>query len=177
LECPPPLPKGPGLYILLLALEAPLLAPSRSGTVKLGPGIYAYIGSAGAGLRGRVCRHITSPRKLRWHVDVLTTSNWSALLAVAWSEGAWGVSWEDRLASTLCRLGEAPAPGFGASDSRGGERLCRLEDCVILPRALSLFGGDWSCALYAPSSLYCGGIDGFAEACLSLRTSRALTRL
>jgi len=177
LECPPAPPGEPGLYVLLLAVEAPLLAPSRSGVAKLEPGLYAYIGSAGAGLRGRVCRHITSPRRLRWHVDLLTASNASTLLAVAWSVGAWGAPWEDRLASTVCQLGEAPARGFGASDSGGGERLCRLGDCGAVTRALSAFGGRWSCTLYASSSLHCGDVSGFIEDCFRLRLSRAFTRL
>jgi Uri superfamily endonuclease len=177
LECPLALPGGPGLYTLLLALEAPLLAPSRNGVAKLEPGLYTYIGSAGGGLRGRVCRHIASPRKLRWHVDALTASNRSVLLAVAWSEGVWGVPWEDKLASAVCWLGEAPAPGFGASDSRGGERLCRLEDCGVLPKAISGFGGRWSCIVYASSNTYCRDVSAFLEACFSLRFSRAFTRL
>ena len=174
--CPLPLPGSRGLYVLLLALEAPVLVPSRHGLAKLDPGLYAYVGSAGGGLRGRVCRHVVSPAKLRWHIDSLTTSRQASLVLVAWSSSVWGLAWEDRLASTICALGGVVlAPGFGASDSRGGERLCKLPNCKTLLGALLSLKGGWGCIAYASSSLWCEDPAGVIELCSRLASSSAIT--
>ncbi|MFQ6019018.1 MAG: DUF123 domain-containing protein, partial [Kiloniellaceae bacterium] len=72
---PASLPRAPGAYGLLLALERPCAFETRLlGPLVLAPGRYLYGGSAWGpgGIRARVARHVCDDKRLRWHVDHLT---------------------------------------------------------------------------------------------------------
>ena len=61
-----------GGYILLLRLtERSEIRIGRLGTIQFDSGYYAYIGSAMAGLKQRVLRHLRKEKKLHWHIDFL----------------------------------------------------------------------------------------------------------
>ena len=67
-----------GIYILTIVL-------SKSASIKIGAlgeidfekGTYAYVGSAQNNLEKRVQRHFKKDKKLRWHIDYLTTSKYA----------------------------------------------------------------------------------------------------
>lgn len=111
------LPESPGVYALVLLLEEPTLVEVRGRTWELRPGCYAYIGSARGfgGLRARIGRHAAAGKRVRWHVDKLTSG--AAKLACAVYAEA--VVRECALTPHLERFGfEHPIPGFGSSDCR-----------------------------------------------------------
>jgi Uri superfamily endonuclease len=61
-----------GGYVLLLRLrERSEIRIGRLGTIQFDSGEYAYIGSAMAGLKQRVSRHLRREKKLHWHIDYL----------------------------------------------------------------------------------------------------------
>jgi Uri superfamily endonuclease len=111
------LPGVPGVYALLLLVREPATVRVRGRAWKLEPGCYVYIGSARGpgGLRARVARHAASEKRVKWHVDQLT-SGAAELACVVYAEAA---ARECVLVPHLERLGfKHPVPGFGSSDCR-----------------------------------------------------------
>jgi Uri superfamily endonuclease len=109
------LPRIPGVYALLLLLRGPATVRVRGRAWRLEPGCYVYVGSARGpgGLRARVARHAASEKRVRWHVDQLT-SGAAELACVVYAEAA---ARECVLVPHLERLGFGhPVPGFGSSD-------------------------------------------------------------
>ena len=121
----PRLPAGKGVYALLVRLEAPLeLGVGKLGPVKLPAGYCLYFGSAMGGLAGRIRWHLRRRKKLRWHIDYLTS--------IAVPEEVWWMECEERAecdwaaAGLLLPGASTPAPGFGASDCRCGSHLVHV---------------------------------------------------
>lgn len=111
------LPKEPGAYALVIALDAPLVLDiPRFARQTLPPGTYVYCGSAygSGGLRARVRRHLRSAKAARWHVDRLTAAGRVVGLHVEPDGDEC-----DLLARALRTPGtEVPLRGFGNSDCR-----------------------------------------------------------
>lgn len=103
-------------YALLIEIDNSLSIPRRISWV-LERGYYTYVGSASiARPYLRVLRHLQKVKKVRWHIDILTSNpSVRPILAVL----AYGVS-EEALYSALATqtLFTPAARGFGASDSR-----------------------------------------------------------
>ena len=111
------LPGIPGVYALLLLLRGPATVRVRGRAWRLELGCYVYVGSARGpgGLRARIARHVASEKRVRWHVDQLT-SGAAELACVVYAEAA---ARECVLVPHLERLGFGhPVPGFGSSDCR-----------------------------------------------------------
>ena len=113
------LPSDGGVYALVIELAERVQVRLGRRAAELGPGLYVYIGSARGpgGLRARVERHLRREKKVKWHVDQLTTAA-SRVLAVVYalSEGR-----ECALTPHLEQLGfRHPVPGFGSSDCSSG---------------------------------------------------------
>ena len=111
------LPSGPGAYLLILGLPAPVpLAIPRFAGARLEPGTYVYAGSARGpgGIRARVGRHLRSEKVVRWHIDHLTSGCRSVWASVHPDAD------ECSLVTRLLAGGafETPLPGFGSSDCR-----------------------------------------------------------
>lgn len=115
----------PGTYVLAVTFSR-----DREITVgALGPhlfraGTYCYVGSAKGGLDQRVGRHLRREKKIRWHIDYLTT--------VCDSSRAWE-SYPDpvpecELARIAERCGGTPElDGFGCSDCGCRSHLFRVD--------------------------------------------------
>ena len=115
--CPGAVLSGPGAYILVIELAAPLALaiPCFKGAV-LAPGRYAYCGSARGpgGLKARVARHMGQRKRPHWHVDALLGEG--RVVAVHAEAGGGECALVARL---LARRGTSvPVPGFGATDCR-----------------------------------------------------------
>jgi len=111
------LPGIPGVYALLLLLRGPATVRVRGRAWRLELGCYVYVGSARGpgGLRARIARHAASEKRVRWHVDQLT-SGAAELACAVYAEAA---ARECVLVPHLERLGFGhPVPGFGSSDCR-----------------------------------------------------------
>lgn len=84
------------------------------GAAALPPGVYWYAGSAygPGGLKARLGRHLKADKKVRWHVDRLTTDP-----AVEVGFLAFPGARECALIRALLTAGaEVPIPRFGSSD-------------------------------------------------------------
>jgi Uri superfamily endonuclease len=131
------LPKAGGAYILLIDVVKPQTLPQKrfAGTV-LEPGTYLYCGSAygPGGLNARVLRHFKPEKKIRWHVDVLTSGG-AGRVTAAWIEEGGD---ECRLSAMLCESERVaiPVPGFGSSD-------CALCPTHLLSCRDVLIGADF----------------------------------
>ena len=111
------LPPLAGSYLLLIRLAESLPLKGRFAGQVLPAGHYVYAGSARGpgGLRARVSRHLRKRKKVRWHVDQLTTRA-AAVLALPFAQE--NAPTECGLISALL-AGDAfdiPLPGFGSSD-------------------------------------------------------------
>jgi len=102
-----------GTYVLILELAAPCkIVVGGLGAISFHGGHYAYVGSARGpgGLRARVRRHLSRPKKKRWHIDFLLERARPREVMVFLS-GIEEVSLATSLKSFL-----QPVRGFGASD-------------------------------------------------------------
>lgn len=107
-----------GTYVLFLELARTCkIVVGRLGAIQFDGGLYAYVGSARGpgGLGARLKRHLSRPKRKRWHIDFL--------LERARPRGAMvflsGVR-EDSLAAVLKSF--LPSiRGFGASDDPASE--------------------------------------------------------
>ena len=113
------LPATPGAYLLLMHLVEDLPLSGRFKGHVLPAGHYLYAGSARGpgGLRARITRHLKRHKKIRWHVDQLTTrASHVSALPYPDAPGAQGIS-ECHLAGLLADAGfTQPLPRFGSSD-------------------------------------------------------------
>lgn len=65
-------PGDRGVYLLLIYLEKKKrIRVGRLGVFDFPAGWYVYAGSAMGGLAGRLKRHLSREKKVRWHVDYL----------------------------------------------------------------------------------------------------------
>ena len=110
-----------GLYVLVIHLCRDLsLRVGALGEQSLTAGWYLYVGSARRGLRARIARHLRREKRVRWHIDYLTThAECNLVEAVELIDAS-----IDECA--LCRAlreglsAAVPIRRFGASDCAGG---------------------------------------------------------
>jgi len=55
------------------------------GTIRLPAGIYTYTGSARKNIYARVDRHLSSSKKLKWHIDYLLSQEHVHVIGVRYS--------------------------------------------------------------------------------------------
>lgn len=61
-----------GIYVILIELDGPnLILVGKKLRFDLQKGFYGYVGSALSGLEKRLERHLSSTKKLHWHIDHL----------------------------------------------------------------------------------------------------------
>jgi sugar fermentation stimulation protein A len=82
-------------------------------------GVYLYVGSAQRNLSARLERHSKKTKRLRWHIDYLSTkAEMLGAMTIAGSRTR-----ECELAKELAGMYELAIPHFGASDCRCGGHL------------------------------------------------------
>lgn len=120
-----------GVYTILISVDP--LAQVEVG--KIGrfdfSGLYAYTGSAigkgSSSLEGRVARHLSKIKKLRWHIDYLL-SHPNARVSGIVTSSTTKKSNECRVSrSLLGSAGSVSIVGFGSSDCGCRTHLVRLE--------------------------------------------------
>lgn len=111
--------KGPGTYVLIFDIEEDMESEIGAlGRIPFSRGTYAYVGSAKAGLWGRVKRHLGDPGKKRWHIDHLASLGKNRRII-----------WKVFRKGDECRTAEnlnskyPGIPGFGCSDCGCGSHL------------------------------------------------------
>ncbi len=111
-----------GVYMLEMVLRERLaICVGSLGEIVFEAGEYVYVGSAKKCLEARVGRHMRGEKKLKWHVDYLS-SRVRATRAFVWP---WSEGLECRLAGELAKGGSI-VEGFGASDCDCKGHLTRL---------------------------------------------------
>ena len=136
-------PKARGAYILVLELRKPFLGRIGSlGMIQLEPGTYLYVGSARGpgGLRARIGRHVSKEKRVRWHIDYLTTFEGVKPVAVVFAETENDV--ETLLSAGLMAMGMKPAvKGFGCSDKHSYTHLlkCCLAKSTCIDACVDAF--------------------------------------
>jgi len=125
-----------GVYALVISLsEQVLVEVGRLGRVKLGAGVYVYVGSgfgsASSSVEGRLTRHFRGAKHKHWHIDYLLGNPYAEPAAALFSEAK--ESLECRLAeSILSDLGaEVAHKGFGASDCSCQGHLVHLRGLEV----------------------------------------------
>jgi sugar fermentation stimulation protein A len=127
------LPEGGGVYGLVLRCDAARrLRVGALGTVTLQPGFYCYVGSARAGLRARLARHLrTRGKRAHWHVDYVRRRTRPIALLVWAREEAH----ECALSDAVAALAGGSVAGFGCSDCACTSHLhyFRADPAGLLP--------------------------------------------
>ncbi|MGE0014995.1 MAG: DUF123 domain-containing protein [Candidatus Methanomethylophilaceae archaeon] len=116
-----------GTYALFVTLTEDMwLSVGSLGTILFEAGEYCYAGSAMNGLEQRIRRHLAHEKKMRWHIDRLTT--------VASDIEAYGAEYpcsvaECGIAKAASSMGFVPvARGFGSSDCGCFSHLLSVPD-------------------------------------------------
>jgi Uri superfamily endonuclease len=110
-----------GTYCLIIHLKN----DSQVKVGKLGPinfkeGYYVYVGSALNSLESRLKRHLSSNKKIFWHVDYLLNSDDAELVDIVFAVD--NGKWECTLASEISNEG-SEIKGFGCSDCKCSSHL------------------------------------------------------
>jgi Uri superfamily endonuclease len=115
-----------GTYCLIIEVkDISHLTVGRLGQVEFKPGFYVYVGSALNSLESRVKRHLSSEKKLHWHVDYLLVDSSSNIKEVIYSVGKEKI--ECSLASLISRK-SSPVARFGCSDCNCNSHLFYFEE-------------------------------------------------
>ena len=125
--------RAKGGYILLAFLSSPCsIQVGKLGTILFPGGSYAYLGSALAGFKSRIGRHLHGNMRLWWHIDyLLAQANLSRAILCETDRRL-----ECLLAQSL--VTEIPfIPGFGSSDCHCQSHLFGACDEESLNKAIT----------------------------------------
>ena len=123
---------SPGTYILLIKVDQNLgLEIGKLGYTTFRTGYYCYVGSALGGLRQRLVRHLSTDKKLHWHIDYLLRR--VRIHAIFWCYTPTHI--ECRISQKLNSLRVEPIKRFGASDCRCSSHLYYLPTLRTLKKA------------------------------------------
>ena len=95
------------------------------GIIKFKRGHYIYVGSDQKNLERRIQRHKRRIKKVKWHIDYLTTNDdVKAMEAAVYNLPK---EYECKLADMLRNMMFKPIKGFGSSDCRCISHLYRID--------------------------------------------------
>lgn len=104
----------PQTYQLLIEVTDPVrVCVGRLGTINFAAGLYVYTGSARRNLEARVKRHLSTVKRMHWHIDYLLSAPGVRVCEVRRSG-------EAECFVNQRTEGAIPVSGFGASDCRAG---------------------------------------------------------
>jgi len=118
-----------GVYLLFLKLSKGVRIKVGSlGYIHFDRGLYAYVGSAQNNLEKRIMRHLSREKKVKWHIDYLTSNSNVRIIA------AYAYRLEKRyeciIANHLSKNCLEEIPGFGCSDCKCRSHLFRIENDI-----------------------------------------------
>jgi Uri superfamily endonuclease len=117
-------------YQLYFRLESKAdIRVGRFGRYIFLPGSYVYTGSAIRNLKTRVIRHISTQKKLHWHIDYLLSARGIRLSKIV-------LSGMDECELNRRTRGVIAVPGFGATDCVAGcgshlKLIDELKNCSV----------------------------------------------
>ena len=111
----------PGCYSLVIEWkQKKTIRIGKPGEMEFQPGIYVYTGSAMGGLRGRLLRHLSNRKTLRWHIDYFLNDDQASVKKIVFYPAVPGQECRQNQKIAALR-GALPVPRkFGASDCRSG---------------------------------------------------------
>jgi Uri superfamily endonuclease len=119
-----------GYYILLIHNTKEIeTIIGYLGRKRLEKGYYLYIGSAQGpgGVGARVNRHLKKKKKIRWHIDYLTTRPTMRIVGIVYTctteNGA-----ETKIANIIGEKAKPAIPKFGSTDTRDLTHLYKCRD-------------------------------------------------
>lgn len=115
-----------GTYCVIIHLKADnTIDVGKLGSINFKKGYYVYVGSALNSLESRLKRHLSSNKKLFWHVDYLLTNSNAEIDEIVFTvdDG----KWECYLANEISKEG-MPIKGFGCSDCKCSSHLYFFEE-------------------------------------------------
>ena len=105
---------APRTYLLFIEVKAAVrVSIGRLGTYDFPAGRYVYTGSALRNFETRIARHLSTAKKMHWHIDYLLAAPGVRVLEVRRSV-------KEECAVNRSTRGTIPVPGFGASDCQAG---------------------------------------------------------
>ncbi|MCK9152016.1 GIY-YIG nuclease family protein [Methanobacterium alcaliphilum] len=115
-----------GTYCLIIELNNRTnLKVGCIGKLDLKKGFYIYVGSALNSLESRVKRHLSSKKKVHWHIDYFLTHNDTQIREVLFSIGDEKI--ECNLASNILEKGKGIV-NFGCSDCKCSSHLIYFKE-------------------------------------------------
>ncbi len=115
-----------GTYCLIIEVKKKsTLKVGRLGQVEFKPGFYIYVGSALNSLESRINRHLSSKKKIHWHIDYLLVNSSSKIKEVIYSVG------EEKIECSVASLildKSSTVARFGSSDCRCKSHLFYFEE-------------------------------------------------
>lgn len=110
-----------GTYCLLIHLkDDSKIKIGKLGEIDFKKGYYVYVGSALNSLESRIKRHLSSAKKIFWHIDYLLASKNSKIMDVIFTQNH--KKWECNIAGEISGNGDL-IKGFGCSDCKCNSHL------------------------------------------------------
>jgi Uri superfamily endonuclease len=80
--------KDPGVYAIIIYIKDNINLTLAKNTHYFTPGYYIYLGSAKqyGGIKSRINRHLKKNKKLKWHIDYLTSNHLVKIKAVIYAK-------------------------------------------------------------------------------------------
>ena len=76
-----------GIYCLIIDIEKPVVVNIGAlGNISFDKCSYCYVGSAQNNIEKRVSRHLSTSKKIRWHIDYLLNNNNASITNVYYKE-------------------------------------------------------------------------------------------
>jgi len=132
-----------GTYCILIDLkEDSRITIGKLGEIYFPEGYYVYVGSALNSLEGRVKRHLSSNKKLHWHIDYFLASANTEIVEVIYTiaDGRWECSLAQEIAKN-----STGTSNFGCSDCKCDSHLLYFRSfadseryCLMAFNALNL---------------------------------------
>ncbi|HUK39709.1 MAG TPA: GIY-YIG nuclease family protein [Candidatus Acidoferrales bacterium] len=111
----------PGCYSLVIDLkQRKKIRIGKLGEIEFQPGHYVYTGSAMAGLRPRLLRHLSNRKKLRWHIDYFLQDQQARVKKIFLYPAAPGQECRQNQRIGALRGAQFVRRKFGASDCKSG---------------------------------------------------------
>jgi Uri superfamily endonuclease len=121
-----------GVYVLLISVEDKVqMEVGALGLINLGPGMYAYVGSAlgshSSSIEGRLSRHYSDQKKMHWHIDYILKDPKVKLKTAIFSESR--SAQECNLVKRICNyeFTFVETKDFGSSDCSCVSHLILLD--------------------------------------------------
>ena len=121
-----------GTYCILIDLKSKkAISIGKLGEIDFQKGYYIYVGSALNSLLGRIKRHLSSDKKIYWHIDYLLAHDDAEIVDILFVVNIY--KWECKLAEKIADRGVS-VKNFGCSDCKCNSHLFYFKNLDDLRR-------------------------------------------